>query len=323
MDTSSTPAASEPSDSSLSANEAGEVFANLFSDPSDEPLKKPEPEAAKAEAPPQPNEQTEGDDAPEADASADEIVTVLVDGKPVELTKAQIADAHKNGMRQADYTRKTQEVSEQRKQADAEKAQARTERDNYAQNLQRNQAMLEGALQQQSNIDWHALRQADPVEFLNQWHLQSDRQAALTQNNQQLEAVQQHANAEHQQAQKVHLESQREELFAKIPEWKDEAKRKAGATELRDYLMTQGLTEREVYAITDHRGIMQSYKAMKYDQMMSKATLAAKKVSTIPQRVERSAGGDSVAMDKRGAAYQRFQKSGSQNDAAAVFANLF
>lgn len=321
MDTPTAPAASESSDSSLTANEGASAFESLFGEPGDEPEKR-DPEGV-ADEPAKPNAQNEGDDTPEPDASADEIVTVLVDGKPVELTKAQIADAHKNGMRQADYTRKTQEVSEQRKQADADQAQARAERNNYAQGLQRNNVMLEGALQQQSQIDWTALLESDPHEYMKQQHLVQTRQAALQQGAQQLEALRMQDNADQNAAQKVHLEDQREKLFATIPEWKDETKRKAGATELRDYLMTQGLTEREVYAITDHRGIMQSYKAMQYDKMMGKATLAAKKVSTLPQRVERSAGGDSNAMDKRGAAYQRFQKSGSQNDAAALFANLF
>ena len=136
---------------------------------------------------------------------------------------------------------------------------------------------------------------------------------------QQLEAM---AHAEHAEALKAHVESEREKLIANIPEWKDEAKRKAGATELREYLKTQGLSEQEIYSVTDHRAITQSYKAMKYDQMMAKASAAAKKIATTPQRVERPAGGESKGLDKRMAAFQRLSKSGSIDDAGSVFASM-
>jgi hypothetical protein len=61
---------------------------------------------------------------------------------------------------------------------------------------------------------------------------------------------------------------------------------------------------------------------MKYDQMMSKASAAAKKIATTPQRVERPAGGEAKGIDRRTSDYQRFQKSGKVEDAANVFASI-
>lgn len=319
MDTSSTPTES----GSLDIAQAGAAFAAML-----DPVEPPEKEAAEPvaaaepETPAEPNAQEEGGDPQESDAASDEIVTVLVDGKPVELTKAQIAEAHKSGLRQADYTKKTTELAEQRKAAEAETSKARAERDQYSQGLQRAAAMLEGQLQEQQNIDWPKLLESDPVEYLKQQHLAQTRQAQLQQTYQQQQQIQAQAQAEHQAALKTHVESQRSELIAKIPEWKDEAAMKAGATELREYLKTQGLTEQEIYSVTDHRAIVQSYKAMKYDQMMAKASTAAKKIAATPQRVQRPAGGESQTMDKRTATYQRFSKSGSVEDAGALFAQI-
>jgi hypothetical protein len=319
VDTSTTPTES----GSLDINQAGAAFAAML-----DPVEPKENEGAEpanqpvAETPAEPNAQEEGADPEPSDANADETVTVIVDGKPVELTKAQIAEAHKSGLRQADYTKKTQEIAEQRKAAEQETAKAREERNQYAQGLQRAAAMLEGQLQEQQNIDWQKLLESDPVEYLKQQHLAQTRQAQLQQTYQQQQQIQAQAKAEHEVALKSHVESQRAELIAKIPEWKDEAKLKAGATELREYLKTQGLSEQEIYSVTDHRAIVQSYKAMKYDQMMSKIATTAKKVDNVPQRVQRPAGGESQALDKRTASYQRFAKSGSVEDAGALFAQI-
>lgn len=319
MDTSTTPTES----GSLDINQAGQAFAAML-----DPVEPKEPEGAEPvekvepETPVEPDKQEDGNE-PESEADGDEIVTVLVDGKPVELTKAQIAEAHKSGLRQADYTKKTQEVAEQRKAADAELAKAREERNQYMQGLQKAQAILEAQLQEQQQIDWQKLLETDPVEYLKQQHLAQTRQAQLQQTYQQKQTLDAQAQAEHQQALKQHVESQRSELIAKIPEWKDEAKMKAGATELREYLKTQGLTEQEIYSVTDHRAIVQSYKAMQYDKMMASAKAAAKKMDKVPQRVQRPAGGEAPGIDKRTAAFQKLSKSGRVEDAAGVFANMF
>ena len=178
-------------------------------------------------------------------------------------------------------------------------------------------------LQEQQNIDWQRLLETDPVEYLKQQHLAQTRQAQLQQVAQQKQVIQSQSQAEHQAALAAHVESQRTELIAKIPEWKDAAVMKAEATELRDYLKTQGLSEQEIYSVTDHRAIIQSRKAMLFDKMIAKASVATKRVQNTPQRVERPQGGESAVLDKRGAAFQRLSKTGSVDAAGSIFANMF
>ena len=63
---------------------------------------------------------------------------------------------------------------------------------------------------------------------------------------------------------------------------------------------------------------------MLYDQMMSKAQAAAKKVSTLPTKVERpGVAAEAPGLDKRTSAYQKLAKSGKVEDAAAIFASMF
>ena len=64
-------------------------------------------------------------------------------------------------------------------------------------------------------------------------------------------------------------------------------------------------------------------KAMLYDQMVGKAAAAAKKVATLPNKVERPGGGETQNLDKRAAAFQRLSKSGRVEDAASLIAGLF
>lgn len=303
---------SEGSTGPLDVNQATSLFSEAL-DPEKQAAAEP------AAAPPEP----EAAEAPqEAEAQAPEAeptVTVKIDGKDVEVPLSEL----KNGyQRQADYTRKTMEVSEQRKAAEAERSQALQERQAYAANLQRMQAQLEGALQQQQQTNWEELLQSDPVEYLKQQHQAQARQAQLNQvyaEQQRVAALQQ---AEQAQVRQSYLAQQQEELLAKLPEWKDAQKAQAEKTALRDYLLESGYDRQTVETITDAKAVLLARKAMLYDQMVAKASAAAKKVSTLPTKVERPGQGENPGLDRRSSAYQRLSKTGKAEDAAALFASI-
>lgn len=301
--------ATEPSTDVLDTNAAGNLFAAMLDpvEPEQEATDEPNPVEAEGET----EEATEDDP----------VVTIKIDGKDVEVKLSEL----KNGyQRQADYTRKTMEVSEQRKAAEAETAKARHERDAYAHNLNRLQSQLEGTLQEQQNVDWEALLNSDPVEYLKQQHLAQARQAKLQQvyTEQQRIAAQQQAEAE--QAHASHLQSQQQALLAKLPEWQDAKKADAERSAIRDFLIKEGYEPDSLNKITDAKAVVLARKAMLYDQMMSKAHAAAKKVSNLPTKVERpGVAAEAPGLDKRTSAYQKLAKSGKAEDAAAIFASMF
>jgi hypothetical protein len=172
--------------------------------------------------------------------------------------------------------------------------------------------MLQAQLHEQSQIDWHRLRETDPNEFLKQWHLYSERQANLQ--RVQGEQQQLNAKAEAEQAEqiKTFVREQQEQLLAKLPEWKDQAKAKAGQVELVNWLKSNEYPP-ELLSLVDRSShlIVGLRKAMLYDQMMDKASAAAKKVSNLPQKVEKPGGGESNATDGRTTAMKQLAKSGS------------
>ncbi|WP_218568836.1 hypothetical protein [Pseudomonas sp. BGI-2] len=224
--------------------------------------------------------------------------------------------------RQSDYTKKTMEASEQRKNADAAVQQAQQERQEYHSKLERMAAQLEGALEQQSQIDWNALIESDPVEYLKQQQLFQQRQALYQQNTQERQKLAQQFQTEQAQAHQSYLAKQQEDLLAKLPDWKDDAKAKAEKTAISEFLQKQGFEAEDISSIADHRHVLVARKAMLYDQIMANAKLQAKKVQEAPQRVVKPGVGESRHIDGRSAASKRLEKTGRVEDAAAVFAQF-
>lgn len=316
MDNPSTESSTGP----LNINSAASAFASLLDPPE---VKKDEQPDAPAE--PESSDETEAEpvEATDEQPSEDgEKVTIEVDGKTVELSKEELAEAYKNGLRQSDYTKKTMEVAEQRKAAEAEIAKAQQERYEYAVNLQKMAAQLEGALEQQSQIDWQALLESDPVEYLKQQNLYQQRQAAYQNTLSQQQQLAAQAQADQAQARQAYLAQQQEALLAKLPDWKDAAKAQAEKSAIAQYLKDTGFEDDLISQVADHRQVLIARKAMLYDQMMSKAQAAAKKVAAAPQRVVKPGQGESPRIDGRSSAMQRLGKSGKVEDAAAVFASF-
>lgn len=276
------------------------------------------PEQGQAETPAVEEAQPEGD-AEQPQTEESEMFTVKIDGKEIQVPRDEVIAGYQ---RQQDSTRKTMEAAEQRKQAQAEIDKARQERSEYTENLTRMKHQLEGALQEQQQIDWNALLERDPVEFMRQKHLSDQRQAALAQVNQQQQQIQAQAQAEAQNQYVEHIKRQREELIAKVPEWKDEGKRKADVASIKQYLKNEGYSDAEIENVSDHRAILNVRKAMLYDKMVAQAKEATKKVAATPQKVERPGVVDSGSVDKRTAAFQKLSRTGRVADAAKVFESL-
>lgn len=259
---------------------------------------------------------------PDADSDPDaqpQTFTVKIDGKEVEVS----LDELKNGyQRQSDYTKKTMEASDQRKTAEAAIQQAQQERQQYAGELQRMAVQLEGVLEQQSQIDWNALIESDPVEYLKQQQLFQQRQALYQQNTQERQKLAQQFQTEQAQAHQSYLAKQQEDLLAKLPDWKDDAKAAAEKTAISKFLQEQGFEAEDISSIADHRHVLLARKAMLYDQIMANAKLQAKKVQEAPQRVVKPGVAESRHIDGRSAASKQLHKTGRVEDAAAVFAQF-
>jgi len=299
----------------LDINTGAAAFAALL-----DPPKASEHEASE-EHPEQPVEpEVEAELEPEVETSENEeepqTFTVKIDGKEVQVPLSELLNGYQ---RQSDYTKKTMEAAEQRKTADAETQKAQQERQQYAGELQRMAVQLEGVLEQQSQIDWNALIEADPVEYLKQQQLFQQRQALYQQNTQERQKLFQQHQHDQAQAHQSYLAQQRDELLAKLPDWKDEAKADAGKAALAKFLTEEGFAGDEISTITDHRQVLIAHKAMLYDQLMAKANVQAKKVQEAPQRVVKPGVTSNGTPDGRTTAAKRHERNGTVETGAQVF----
>jgi hypothetical protein len=302
-----------------------DAFSGILNPPTEEDkAKSAEDElSAKAQQLAESDESTEETEE-EVTEEAGEKITIEVDGKMVELTPKEVAEAYKNGLRQDDYTRKTMAAAEERKAAEAEVQKARNERIEYQQKITTYAIQLQGMLAESQNINFDELRESDPIEYLKQKDLLEKRQLALQQayyENQQIEQL----NAEEaKQAQTQFLQTQQQELLAKLPAWKDDAKAKAEKSEIKAYLKGQGFTDQDIAAIGDHRHVLITRQAMLFDKLMKQAPAATKKVASAPAKVERPGVANESTNAQRDKVMKqvRSSKSLSTEQAANAFSSI-
>jgi chaperonin cofactor prefoldin len=114
------------------------------------------------------NEVVEGEEGEgEGEQLEPELADVEYEGKAYKLPP-ELKDAL---LRTADYTRKTQEVAEQRKSVEARMAEAQASYQTSQEVLEARAAIMniDGALKQYENVNWQALENEDPMAAMSHW----------------------------------------------------------------------------------------------------------------------------------------------------------
>ena len=244
-----------------------------------------------------------------------QVFSVKVDGKEVEVT---LDELQKGYSRTQDYTRKTQQIAEVRKQTEVELQAVRAEREQYAQLL----SALESQVQQvaQPNIDWDRLYQEDPIEWVRQREVMRENQekaAAIQSEQQRLSQLSQQEQAQFMQQK---LQHEQEALLAAIPDWKDAKKAQAEKALLVEFCQKIGFTPDELKSVVDHRAVLMLRKAALYDQMMSKRGNIKPVTNNGPRPAKPGAAGRVSNTTEAVRAQQRVAKTGRVDDAAnAIF----
>ena len=262
-----------------------------------------------------PEQSEEEGDSEEEDQP--QVFTVKVDGKEVDVT---LEELQKGYSRTQDYTRKTQQIAEARKQTDAELQEVRAEREQYAQLLGALQAQVQQAAQ--PNIDWDRLYNEDPIEWVRQREVMRENQekAAAIQSEQQRLA--QLSQREQLQQREALLAQEQEALVAAIPEWKDAKKAQAEKAMLVQFGQKIGFTPDDLKNVVDHRAVVMLRKAALYDQMMSKRGQIKPVTNNGPRPAKPGAAGRVSSNTEAMRAQQRLAKTGRVDDAADAIYKL-
>ena len=254
----------------------------------------------------------------------DPLYAVTVNGEEHEVTFDELLRGYS---RQSDYTRKTQELSNDRKQMEelqkqynSEVSTIQAERQQYMESLNQIIANSSAGLDKFSNVDWQSLKDTDPIEYVTKKEEFREAQEKV-QSMQQEQYNAQHRHAEEsKQLRSQILREEHGKLSAALPDWGKPEKQKKMASEIRDYASSQGFSAEEINSLVDHRSLLVLLKASKYDAMQ-KADVKSKKIKNKPRVIRagkgRSSGDESKS--KRTARMRRLQQSGHVRDATSLF----
>lgn len=210
-------------------------------------------------------EEDEGviEDEPPAKKSEDlddKLVAVKVDGEESTVT---VKEARHGYMRMQDYTRKTQEVANERKQVEAQKVA-------YGAALEEMGKHLKTLTGEDRKPD-PSLRETDPGEYAAQM---ADYNA-LMQYRQTVEEERKRLAMESAQKQqeglRVAAQVEYGKLLEALPTWKDDKTREKEQRVITKFMVNRGYTPEELANLVDHRAILLIRDALLYNQQKSKA----------------------------------------------------
>jgi hypothetical protein len=248
--------------------------------------------------------------------------TIKVDGEELEVG----IDELKNGyQRQADYTRKSQALAEQRKETEniqSERMQLEQERQMYANGLQMLQEQQSAKLNDFENTDWTTLKEEDPYAYMLKKDEYRDAQEKAANVVQQQQLIQQEQAQEVQKARAHFVQQEYARLVDALPEWND--KESTIKKDIQEYASSVGFRPEEISQLADHRSVLIIKKAMEFDKLTKKVAPKKKAVKKVPkvQKAGRGNSKEDAATEDLKKKRARLRKSGKQDDAASLFYDM-
>ena len=222
------------------------------------------------------------DEAEEEEQSEDEVPAILklkVNGEDVEKPLDEVVALAQQGL---DYTQKTQQVAEQRKELEAYAQQIQMQEQAFQQQVQLNNVLIEDVakitsldqqLNQYANVNWNQLSDNDFVEaqklFFTYNQLQQERSQLVS----QFEAKKQQVVQKQTQLMSEKIAQGKEILAKEIPNWSPETNQALLSTG-KDY----GFSDAELNSIVDPRHVKVLHDAMQWRKLQQNSVVK-KKVS--------------------------------------------
>jgi hypothetical protein len=259
------------------------------------------------------NELSESEDIQEN--SEEPIYTVTIDGTNYEVTQDELIQGYQ---RNADYTRKTQELAVEKQQtSDFVERSKKDVETKLAKLDQLNQAAQAQLQQEYAQVDFEKLYDEDPVEAARLEH-------KMRKKNEQLQQVQQQTQQLQMEEFNKYLEEQQKQMTVKIPEMTHPEKGPQFRKQMRDYLSSVGFNNQEIDSVYDHRYVLLVRDAMAYRNLQQAKPQIKKKAVNAPKVVKSGVSkskGQQAAEAKR-QQLSRLKKTGKVADAARIFRSL-
>lgn len=245
---------------------------------------------------------------------------VEFEGLTLRLPKDKAEKFKAERLMHADYTRKTQDVAEQRRTLEADRKafqqleQLRGAQFAKAVVLQN----LQGQLEQYKQVNWTALAQSDPVKYLEVDRAHRELQEQYTQAQREIQAAQAHEQQLTAQQRQQLIAKGNEALQRDIQGWGPELGQKLMANS-----KAYGFSDDELAEVYDPRLVKLMHDAYQWRQLQSKPldkrVTQAKPIK--PMAARSSQDSQQAAQIKE--ASERAKKTGSAKDAEDRLARLF
>ena len=269
----------------------------------------------------------EEDEVSDEDAEDDETVNALSDDTTVDINgnTVSLKELKSGYLRQADYTKKSQELAEQRKAYQLQQMDGAQIRNEVSQALNGMMQQVAAEFQGLQEPDWSYLADNDPAEYVREKERWTKREAAI---RQIYEAQQEVTRKNEEYAKYMQQEAYKkanDDLKAALPEkFNDRETARATLADITGYLHSTGFSADEINSVADAKIIITAYKAMLYDRLQNKVPAAVKKIG---QKPALTMPGSSTARSSNSEQtfkrdYNKLKQTGSLNDAVSVISRL-
>jgi len=278
-------------------------------------------EVESEEATEEPDEEVE-----EEEQSQDEVPAILklkVNGEDVEKPLDEVVALAQQGL---DYTQKTQQVAEQRKELEAYAESIKAQEQAFQEQMQLNNVLIEDVakitsldqqLNQYANVNWQQLSDNDFVEaqklFFTYNQLQQERSQLVS----QFEAKKQQVVQKQSQLMAEKIAKGKEVLAKEIPNWSPETNQALLSTG-KDY----GFSDAELNSIVDPRHVKVLHDAMQWRKLQQNSTVKKKVSSAKPVVKPGSKDTKAEANSNHRQLREQLRKTGKSDAAQKLIENM-
>ena len=253
------------------------------------------------------------------EASEPQLYAVKINGEDVEVTIDELQSSYS---RQADYTRKTQELAKKRLAVEEQQGEVAKNEAIYKELLPKMEAALSESLGDEPN--WETLYSNDPIGYVRERDLWNEKQQKLQAVQAEQTRLQEEDQVKQQEQIQKYMQYGEKQILNHVPEWKDNTIQQEEKLAIRDHAINDlGFTAEEINQVYDYRLLL----GLRNSWMQNKTQKAVKKKPTQKASARNRVGKPGSVTRKKTStplkkSKARLAKSGKVQDAAKVFEQL-
>ena len=242
----------------------------------------------------------------------------------IEVTLEELTRGYQ---RQSDYTRKTQELSEQRKTAEEQQGNFAQMEQQLAQDREQlqtrlgqlNETLTQTVAQEPTQQYWDQLYQSDEGEWARQKILWQETKSRHVEVQAEAQYEQERLHTHYQQQLAARRSQEEVKMLERIPAWKNTKTRTSEMGGIVDHLKGKGFSESEILSEMDSRVVDMARDAWLLSEIRSQVSKARTKVDAGPKPLGRTrATGQRSSSKETERLTDTLKKSGTVADAVAL-----